>query len=199
MAEHQNRPFVGSESPKATVELVAISQSQKIVGGGRMVERKHVEVRDPSALSPDVGNTDIREESVNPGVEAVRIAEVPQITPGDHQRVLQGILGPIDIPEDPVRDREEAITARANQVDECRLITVLCRFDEVAIHRLLPAWTSIGDAVHLYWWILTQRRWKIEPAILDESSGSGLIGTKGPTSPRCSPAPSRTARRSASR
>ena len=51
------------------------------------------------------------DEAVQPGVEAVRIAEPRQVAPGDHQRVLEGILGPIDIPEDPLRDREEAIAA----------------------------------------------------------------------------------------
>ncbi|MBF8289162.1 MAG: hypothetical protein HW391_130 [Chloroflexi bacterium] len=51
----------------------------------------------------------------------------------------------------------------ADEVDECRLITVLCRLDEVAIHQLLPAWAPIGDAVHLYRWILRHQRWKFEP------------------------------------
>jgi hypothetical protein len=37
-----------------------------------------------------------------------------------------------------MRDREEAPTSKANQVDECRLIAPLCRHDEIAIHRLLP-------------------------------------------------------------
>jgi hypothetical protein len=75
---------------------------------------------------------------VEPGVEPVRIAEARQVTPGDHQRILQGILGPIDIPEDPMRNREEAATAKADQVDERRLVTSLGCLDEIAIHRRLP-------------------------------------------------------------
>jgi len=162
VTEHEDRPLASVEAPKAAVELVAHRDAQEVVGSGRIVERQQAEVRGQPSFPSGLGNANIREKSVDPGVETARIAEVPQITPGDHQRVLQGILGPIDIPEDPVRDCEEAVTARADQVDECRLITVLCRLDEVAIHRLLPAWAPIGDAVHLYRWILRHQRWKID-------------------------------------
>ena len=50
-----------------------------------------------------------RKESVDPRVEAVRIAEARKVAPGDHQRVLQGVLGPIDVAEDPLCDPEEAV------------------------------------------------------------------------------------------
>ena len=36
-----------------------------------------------------------------------------QVTPGDHQSVLEGVLGPIDIPQDPLRDREEPVASNA--------------------------------------------------------------------------------------
>ena len=75
---------------------------------------------------------------MDPGVEAVRIAEARKVTPGDHQRVLQGILGPIDVPEDPLCDREEPVAMHADQVDECRLVPALRRLDEIAIHRPHP-------------------------------------------------------------
>ena len=77
----------------------------------------------------------MRQEAVHPRVESVRIAEARKVTPGDHQRVLQGILGPIHIPEDPVRDREESVAAELDQVHECNLITTLRRLYEVTIHR----------------------------------------------------------------
>ena len=141
------------------VELVAIRQGQEIVGRGRIVEREHVQVCDPAALPSGVGDADVREKSVDPGVEAVRIAEVRQVPPGDHQRVLQGILGPIDVPEDPIRDREQAIPARSDQVDERRLISSLGRLDEVAIHRMLPVVAPVGDAVHHYRWPARAQRW----------------------------------------
>jgi len=159
VAEHEDRPLIGVEAPKATVELVAIGEGQEIVGRRRIVEREHVQVCGPAALPAGVGDANVREEPVDPGIEAVRIAEVRQVTPGDHQRVLQGILGPIDVPENPIRDREEAIAARSDQVDKCRLVSSLGRLDEVAIHRMLPVVAPVGDAVHHYRWAARAQRW----------------------------------------
>ncbi len=91
------------------------------------------------------------EEALQPGIEAIRIAEAPQVPPGDHQRVLQSILGSVDVAQDPVGDREEPIGAGANQVDVRRLIAVPCRLDEIAIHRILPPAHPSEGVVRLYW------------------------------------------------
>ena len=75
---------------------------------------------------------------MHPRVEPGRIAEAPQVTPGDHQRILEGILGPVDIAEDPLRNREETVDAPADQVGEGLLVPVACRLDEIAIHCIVP-------------------------------------------------------------
>ena len=73
-----------------------------------------------------------------PRVEAVRIAKAPEVTPGDHQRILQGILGPIDVAQDPLGDREQPVAADADQVDKCLPIPAAGRLHEIAIHGSLP-------------------------------------------------------------
>jgi hypothetical protein len=134
VAEDQDRPLVRLEPPEASIELVSIGDSAKLVRRGRIVDREHVQVADPLALPTGLGDADVGEEPMDPGVEPVRIAEARQVTPGDHQRFLQGILGSIDVTKDPMGDREEAATAKADQVDECRLIASLSCYDEIAIH-----------------------------------------------------------------
>ncbi len=47
-------------------------------------------------------------------------------------------------------DRKEAVAARSDQIDECRLVTMRCSLDEVAIHRHHQGVTPMGGAVHLY-------------------------------------------------
>ena len=81
---------------------------------------------------------------MEPGVEAVRIAESGQVTPGDHQRFLHGILGPIDVAEDPVGEREEAVATNADQVGICLPVPLPCGLDEISVHRLLPRWRPAG-------------------------------------------------------
>jgi len=68
-------------------------------------------VDDPTPFAGCLHDADVYDQAPKPGVESVRIAEPSQVSPGDHQRVLQGVLGSIDIAEDPLRDREEAVGA----------------------------------------------------------------------------------------
>jgi hypothetical protein len=135
VAEDQDRPFVWCEPPEASIELVPIGDRKELVLGDRRIDGEHVQVVDPLAFPADVGHADIGEEAVDPGVEPVRIAEARQVTPGDHQRVLQGILGPVDITEDPTGNREQAIDATAEKVDKCDLVAALRCDHELSIHR----------------------------------------------------------------
>lgn len=63
-------------------------------------------------------------DPVEPRVEPFRIAEATHVTPGDHQRVLQGILGSVHVAQDPVGQREQPVRARTDQVDVCLPIAV---------------------------------------------------------------------------
>jgi hypothetical protein len=163
VAEHEDRPLVWGEPAEAAIELVSIRDAQQVVSSGRAIHWKHVQVADPLALPAGLCDADVGEKPVDPGVESVRIAEARQVTPGDHQCVLQGILGPIDIPEDPMRDGEEAATAELHQVDERRLVAPLCRLDEIAIHRLSHGLAPIAGTVHMYRSIVRRQRSKIIP------------------------------------
>ncbi len=160
VAKHENRAFPRGQPPERPIELVAIGNVQEVVRSNGRLEWEHPQIGDSSSLTTRLLDADMGEESMNPGVEPVRIAEVPKITPGDHQRVLQGILGPIDVPEDPLRDREEPVATQPNQVDKRRLVAVLGRLDEVAIHPHHRVQTSVGDVVRAYWWMVRRERWK---------------------------------------
>ena len=75
---------------------------------------------------------------MQPGVEPVRIAEPPQLAPGDHQCLLRGVLGPINVSKDPLRDREEPVDVCACQEGECLPVATLSELHEVPIHRHHP-------------------------------------------------------------
>jgi hypothetical protein len=90
--------------------------------------------------------------AMQPRIEAVRIAEPSQVTPGDHQRVLEGILGPIDIAEDPLGDREQVVAPSADQVDVCLPIPVPSRLHEVPIQRVAPRRRPVGAPSNTTGW-----------------------------------------------
>ncbi|MEK6719730.1 MAG: hypothetical protein AABZ33_03550 [Chloroflexota bacterium] len=83
---------------------------------------------------------------MEPRVEPIRIAESPHVTPGDHQRVLQGILGSVDIAQDPLGQREQPVAACADQVDKCLPIATLGRRHEVSVHTASSLTTPVGGA-----------------------------------------------------
>ena len=137
VVQDEDRPLFGRQSAEPAVELVPVGYGEQVIGCGRSIDRQHAKVRCPAPLARRLGDADIDQEALKPRIEAVRIAETPEVTPGDHQRVLQGILGPIDVAEDPLGDREQSVTPNADQVDECVPIPVPCRLHEIAIRPCL--------------------------------------------------------------
>jgi len=131
-----DRPLFGRQPAESAFEQVPVGHGEELIGSGRSVDRQDPKVRGSATLPRRMVDADIDEEALEPRIESVRIAEAPEVTPGDHQRVLQGILGPIDVAEDPLGGREEVVLANADQVDIRRPIPVPCRLDEIAVHGL---------------------------------------------------------------
>ena len=66
--------------------------------------------------------------------EPIRLAQAGQLPPGDDERLLHGVVGQVDLAEDPSRDAEQPVTVRANEDGEGIPVAVLGLLDEVAIH-----------------------------------------------------------------
>ena len=135
VAKNEDRTLIRLEPSECAIHDVAIDHASKLVARDVVVEVDDLELGVPAPVSACVLDAHVREHALEPEVEPVRIAEVRQVTPGDHQRVLQGILGPIDIPKNPSGDREQAIDARADQVHEGDLVATPRRDHELSIHR----------------------------------------------------------------
>jgi hypothetical protein len=159
VVQDEDGALVRREAPETALELVAVGHSQRRIRRLGPVQREDSQIRHPTSLAGGLLDADVREHAVDPGVESIRIAEARKATPGDHQRVLQGIVGSIDIPEDPMRDREEPITTRMDQVHEGILVTTLRRLDEIAIHRRSVVLTSVGDVFHRDRGMVASPRW----------------------------------------
>ena len=147
VAEHQDRTLLRLQPLERAIHDVAIDDAHELVGRDLILEPEDLHaVATPLATS--MLDAHVGEHALKPEVEPVRIAEVRQVAPGDHQRVLQGILGPVDVVQDPPRDGEQAIDATAEQVDEGDLVTALRRRSRALDPPPALGWTSIGDVVH---------------------------------------------------
>jgi hypothetical protein len=147
VVQNEDRPLVGRQPPEPAFEQVAVGHGYELIRRRRSVNRQHPKVRGPATLARRLVDAFVDEEPADPSVETARIAEAPKVTPGDHQRILQCILGPIDIAKDSLSDREEMVTARTDEVDVRLPVSALCRLDEISIHASFLVAPG-GGAVH---------------------------------------------------
>jgi hypothetical protein len=151
VVEHEQGPLLRLQAAEAPLELIPVDDAQEVVGRGRDVYRQDAEVRDAVALAFRLGETGANNEAVEPGVESVRIAEPRQVTPSDHQRILQGVLGPIDVTEDPLGEGVQTVATDSDQVGIGLPVTLPCRLDEISIHRIRSSVAPSGGAVRSLW------------------------------------------------
>lgn len=80
----------------------------------------------------------MHQDPVDPRIEALDVAETRQLSPGDHECLLDGILRQPEVAQDPVRDRQELITSRTCQAGERLFVSGSRSLDEGKLHpRLL--------------------------------------------------------------
>lgn len=158
MTQHEDRPLFRLQTAKRAIHDVPIDDTRELVGRGAVGELEDLEPGVPATVSSRVVDTHVREHALEPVVEPVRIAEVRQVTPGDHERVLKGILGPVDIAKDPAGDPEQAIEASADQVHEGDLVATSRRDHKLSIHRHSRVLTPVGDVFHLFRRVVASQR-----------------------------------------
>ena len=188
VAEHEQGPLLGRQVAEAPLELVPIGDADEVVGRGRDVQRQDAEVRDPSTLALRLGEAGADDEAMEPRVEPVWIAEPGQVTPGDDQRLLQGILSPIDVAEDPMGERVQSVAADPDQVGVCLPVTVPCRLDQIAVHRASFSVAPVGGAVRSLWGHIVgcPSIFADGPARLVDAQLAAAATTQVPSSPKVS-------------
>jgi hypothetical protein len=81
----------------------------------------------------------MHEQPSQPGVEAIDVPKRRQLTPGEHEGLLDGILGVAEIAQDPKRDREKSITSPTCQAGERLFVSGSRSLDEGNLHPRLPS------------------------------------------------------------
>ena len=74
---------------------------------------------------------------MEPRIEPIGIAQSRELSPCVNERFLDGVLGPLPVPQDEGRDREETVAGSHRESLEGLVITAPHRFHDIALHRLL--------------------------------------------------------------
>src|SRR4029079_10297212 len=124
---------------------------RRLEAGGRgLVQVEELDIGPMPADSSSLIDAGVDEEPVEPGVETVGIAQRGQITPGPDERVLHGVPGPFEVPEDEPRGRVQPGDRGACQLGEGVMIAVPRSLHEVSLHLAPRRWRDRSATLREY-------------------------------------------------
>ena len=171
-------PHLRLQPEEAALDLVAVGDARfKAVdrGSGQGSELDVDAVATEPACLIDAGTDD---QSVEPGVESIRVAKRGQITPGLEERVLHGILGLLVVPEDQPGGGIQAGDRGACQRGEGVMIAMPRALHEISLHPTPRVRRDRGDRASA---VLAKRA----PRIVPNSSTIGPPGLPARHSGAC--------------
>ncbi len=75
---------------------------------------------------------------MEPDLEALGVAQPRELAPGEEECLLDGVLRPLHVPEDPVRDGEAAVAFQVDELGEGALVALPRPLDQPR-----PHWASL--------------------------------------------------------
>jgi hypothetical protein len=98
----------------------------------------------------------VHKNAVDPGLEAIGVPELWHAAPGEHEGVLQRVLGETRVAQDPEGDRVERVADLVHQDRERLSVTPPGPLDQVSIHLDLrlsrPTWPRSHPLTEVYRW-----------------------------------------------
>ena len=126
------------EPPEGDVEQIAIGDDRGDVADRRSVDRRQLHLdRPPAAASHDV-DAGANDQSAQPGLEPIRIAQPRQVPPGSHEALLDRVSRELVVPEDQSGRRVQPRDGRAGKHGEGVMIASLRPLDELSLVHATP-------------------------------------------------------------
>jgi hypothetical protein len=129
-------PLLRRQALEASVKLVTHGDGAVSVGRGRPQRRVEGELHDrplPAPFRGAVAGT--HKQSMQPGIEPVRVTQTAYVEPGLEERILHGISGVLVVAEDEPGGPEQPIGRAGGQCGEGIQISPLRPNHEVSLHR----------------------------------------------------------------
>jgi hypothetical protein len=128
-----DRPMARRQAGEGLVEQLAVREATREVVGSRGVDRRQLDLDDASLAATDEVEAGIREESLQPGVEAVRIAKTGQVAPGADHGLLDGVARELPVAEDQTGGRVQPRETHVEELGEGLMIASPRPFDESSL------------------------------------------------------------------
>ena len=132
--QNEDRPLVDREPAERPLQFVAVGQGGTAVRGRWPVDGQDPDIRRPVACPLRLVVAGVDEDAMDPRLEPLGFPQVREPAPGEHEGVLQRVLGQTRIAQDPLSHREERIADLVHQDGEGLTIAPTGLFDEVSIH-----------------------------------------------------------------
>ena len=113
---HEHRPLIDVEASEATLELIAVGEvdCETLVWarrGFRHRERIDLDLqRSPAVAATRFAIARVDQQSVEPRLEAIGIAQAGETLPGRYQGFLGRVLSPSFVTKDQPSDDEQAVS-----------------------------------------------------------------------------------------
>ena len=134
VVKDDDRAVLGIEAAHAALDLIPVGRGRLGVGHREGVDLGELDL-DAAALGrPELIAAGVEEEPVEPGVEAVGVAQGGQVPPASDERLLDGVLGTVGVPEDQSGGGVEPADRGACQHGEGVMIALPCSLHEVPLH-----------------------------------------------------------------
>ena len=136
--QDEDRPLLDREPAERPLQFVAVGEVVARVRRGEPVHGQHADGRDPGSSPLRLVVAGMDEDPMDPRFELVRIPELRESPPGEHEGVLQRVLGETRVAQDPVSNRVERVADLVHQDGERLAIPLSGPLDEVSIHPRPP-------------------------------------------------------------
>ena len=131
--QDDDRTPAGLEGPERAIEQVAIHDATAEIGGRRDLERSQLHLDRTALAAPDQVEAGIDEQSMEPGVEPVHVAQCGEVAPAPDESLLDSVPCKVGIPEDQACGRVQARDGCAGQHREGVMIASLRSLDETSL------------------------------------------------------------------
>jgi peptide-methionine (R)-S-oxide reductase len=144
--EDDDRALLWSQLCERVLEPGAVHDGVGRIRGGVTGDRMKADAGVPAACPARFRIAGVDDEAVEPGIEALRLAQRRQVAPGTEERLLGGVLGTIPVAQDAHRQGEAAVDVARRKLGERGTIAVRGPVDEIElVHSLEALGRSMRD------------------------------------------------------